>query len=917
MSAAWPKAKVVDAVLRISIQEIRRALGDGSAEPKFIDTVGKKGYRFIAPVSLKIPEPGKESYVPFVGRSSELDRLRHHLEMASSGKRQMVFVTGEPGIGKTTLVEAFTSSLPINDGIIAAHGQCIEQYGAGEAYMPMLDALERLCSGPGRGKALDLMRRYAPSWLVDMPGIVDGAELAELERLSFGITPERRLREIATFLETIAQDQTFLLILEDLHWIDPSSLMLISFLARRREAARLMLIGTYREVEVESRNHSLKKVKEDLELHQLCSHLPLTLLSRSAVGEYLAARFETPLVSNKVSAAVYRRSEGNPLFMVNVTDYLLGMEAITQQNGSVELDYQIDNQATPATIRQLIDRQFERLARADQELLEIASVGGMSFSAAVVAAALERPVEEVERECSRMAECAQFLQHGGTIRWPDGMVSSEYNFIHALYQNVIYERIGGARKTRLHRLIGERVEAGHKNATEDIAAELAIHFRLGGDYKRAVEYLLQAAAKALHRSAYPETIDYCETALSLNRSGNNDVQSDEIEMRLHFLLGVALTSYKGYTATDARESYSKAQAISQHIGNKIVLFQTLTGLWSFHLLRGDVRNALKLAERMLRLARSTRNADFMLEALMTMGVALFFRGHLQSSQRHIQSAISYYDVQRPGISTSVFGFGVGVILRCYNARVLWFLGFSDRAEQEITKAIELAQELKSPSTSALCDGELALNYSYSNEPVKALQLARSSFNVSNEYGFQHWAMLAMSLKGYALCRQGQEKEGLSDLATGIARWKATGTELALPTWLAFKAEASLITGNFREGRACINEAITISARNQDSYYDSEFYRLKGELLLKTSRRNDQSNQIQESESCFSRAIQIARRQKAKSLELRATVSLCKLWQQQGKEKKTRRALEKIYSWFSEGFDTPDLKTAKRLLDEPS
>src|ERR1051325_3476891 len=234
MAAAWPKAKVVDAALRVSIQEIRKALGDGSNEPRFIETVGKKGYRFVAPVSLRLPEVGGESFLPFVGRDAELNRLQHHLKLADSGKRQLVFLTGEPGIGKTTLVEAFTNGLSTNDGSLAAHGQCIEQYGAGEAYLPVLDALEQICRSR-REQAIDLLRRYAPSWLVNMPGEIEAAELAELERASFGIMPERRLREIATFFETIAQDRTLLLVLEDLHWLDPSSLALISFLARRSE----------------------------------------------------------------------------------------------------------------------------------------------------------------------------------------------------------------------------------------------------------------------------------------------------------------------------------------------------------------------------------------------------------------------------------------------------------------------------------------------------------------------------------------------------------------------------------------------------------------------------------------------------------------------------------------------------------
>ena len=266
ISAVWPNTRIVDAALKVSIGEIRKALGDSSTKPKFIETVGRKGYRFIAPVSLRLAQANKESLVPFVGRTAELQQLRHHLEITQGGKRQLVFVTGEPGIGKTTLVEAFVKSLPDDGSVITASGQCIEQYGAGEAYLPILDVLERLCNGPNRDQALTLLHRYAPSWLANLPHIIDPTERSLLEQQTLGLAAERRLRELAAFIEAVTKDRTLLLALEDLHWVDPSSLALISFVAQRQEAARLLIIGTYREVEIEARNHSFKQAKEHLEL---------------------------------------------------------------------------------------------------------------------------------------------------------------------------------------------------------------------------------------------------------------------------------------------------------------------------------------------------------------------------------------------------------------------------------------------------------------------------------------------------------------------------------------------------------------------------------------------------------------------------------------------------------------------------
>src|SRR5258706_3069538 len=246
IDALWAKTNVVDSVLKVSITEIRKALDDRIGRPEFIETVGRKGYRFIAPVTVTIVgKDARDSTVYVVGGHTDLDRLHDCLDSARSGKRQLIFVTGEPGIGKTTLVDAFIKFLPASYEIVAAYGQCIEQYGASEAYLPVLDAIERLCSGEAGRSRIEALRRYAPSWLVNLPAVTSGEERIELLRETAGGTPERRMREIGTFLDDISEKQTVLLIFEDVHWLDPSTLTVISFLARKREPSRLMLIATY------------------------------------------------------------------------------------------------------------------------------------------------------------------------------------------------------------------------------------------------------------------------------------------------------------------------------------------------------------------------------------------------------------------------------------------------------------------------------------------------------------------------------------------------------------------------------------------------------------------------------------------------------------------------------------------------
>lgn len=484
MTAAWPEANVVDAALRVSIQEIRKALGDNAENPRFIETIGKSGYRFIAPVSLEISSANDDGTVsPFVGRAAELEQLGHNLEFALAGQRQVVFITGEPGIGKTTLIDIFTHSLVKSGEFLVARGQCIEQYGTGEAFLPVLDALEKLCRTQESQRIIDVLRRFAPSWLIDLPALISPQQRDSLARQRMGIPPERRLREIAGFLEEITKDRAVVLILEDLQWADPSTLALISFFARRRDPARLMLIGTCRG----GIHAPVQKIAAELALHNFCVHLPLKLLSHGAVEEYLAARFNQTAISNPVISTVYKRSEGNPLFMVNITDYLVSHHAVVHENDMLKLAGS-DEEPVPRSIRDLITRQFEALPAEDRELLETASVAGVTFPVLLVARQLGRAREAVEQGCRELAEREQFLQYAGCRRRPSGTLSALYSFTHALYHNVVYERVGEAKRRRLHGSMGIVLEKVFQEATEEVAAELALHFERGGDHESAACY---------------------------------------------------------------------------------------------------------------------------------------------------------------------------------------------------------------------------------------------------------------------------------------------------------------------------------------------------------------------------------------------------------------------------------------------
>jgi predicted ATPase len=646
MEEVWPKAKVVEAALRVSIQEIRKALGDDPAKPKFVETLGKNGYRFIAPISLKLGQQSDgKSPLPFVGRAIELEQLRTHLKLANSGQRQVVFVTGEPGIGKTTLVDAFTSGLTTNEPIVAARGQCIEQYGAGAAFLPIIDALEQLCRSADGEAAIASLRRLAPSWLIDLPTLISPQERESLMHQCFGVTPERRLREITAFFEQTGQDRMVVLVLEDLHWLDPSTLALISFLARRRETARLMLIGTYREGEVERFNLPLKNIKIELQLHNHCTQLALKLLGQNSVSEYLAARFEIEKVPESLLSTVYRRSEGNPLFMVNVTDYLLGRDAIVRENGSIKLMPLGERESVPKTFRDLIERQVDALPPEDQQLLETASVAGVTFPVSLLARVLDREREAIEQQCRQLAEREQLLNYCGTRKRPNGKTSELYAFNHSLYQNFIYDHIGEAKRRRLHRKIADLLEQVFHQETEQVAVELALHFERAGDYVRATQYLIQAAQTASQQSAYQEAISHSTSGLKLLKLLPDDRQRAEMDLNLQLSLSVSLASTRGYAAAEVSEAYNRANLLCQKVTDESLRMQALIGLFTFYLMGGKPRRALDFGNQMILAAQSIKDRTYLADGHTCTGMALFYLGEYSAAQGHFDQARAAYGLE--------------------------------------------------------------------------------------------------------------------------------------------------------------------------------------------------------------------------------------------------------------------------------
>jgi len=466
METVWAGRVVAQDGLRICVREIRAALGDRPEAPLYVETVSGGGYRFLAGGDGRVVFP--ETTGPVVGRASELRQLEDHLRLASDGERQLVLISGEPGIGKTTLLESFLDALAGKSRARVARGQCAAQHGTGEAYSPLLEALMLLCQGPDGAEIVALLQRYAPMCLLQLPGLIDPTDTERLQRQVGGATPERITRELCNAVELLASDKPLLLVLDDLHWADASTIDFLSALAQRREPAKLLLLGTYRPADAVLHAQNLRGMVRDLRAQRRCEELLLELLSVQDVASYLRGRLGGE-VADSLVAGVFERSNGNPLFMVNLIEDLVRRQLLLRDDGrwTASSPAQSPNPSVPETLRSLISRRVELLSREERLALESASVMGLEFNVAAVAAILKRTFGSVGAMCESLASRSLFIDAVGVDTEPDGTVSDRYRFQHPLYRDVLYAEIGKARREQLHQRIAKPVETGQIERAAD------------------------------------------------------------------------------------------------------------------------------------------------------------------------------------------------------------------------------------------------------------------------------------------------------------------------------------------------------------------------------------------------------------------------------------------------------------------
>jgi DNA-binding winged helix-turn-helix (wHTH) protein/tetratricopeptide (TPR) repeat protein len=936
LDAVWPDTAVSDWVLTTTVRELRDALGDDARQPRIIATVHGRGYRFIASIShqssvlsseslgtqdsvLRTQDSGPRTIL--VGRHAELETLARWWQRAQAGERQIVFVIGEAGMGKTALTDEFlrllaarvlaVSQTPPNSvtantltPCLVARGQCIEQRGAGEPYLPVLEALGRLCMQPGGTPLVDLLRRHAPAWLVQLPGLLEPAECEALERRLGATTRERMLREMAALVAALPAP--LVLVLEDLHWSDHATLDLLSTLAQRRDPARLLLIGTYRPVDVTVRNHPLRSMHQDLRAHTLCQDLWLTPLTETAAAEYLQARWPRLAGADTLARLLQERTDGNPLFLINIVDYLAVDGAIIEVDGEWKLegDPEALAAAVPPGLRQLIAAHVERLEDMERTALEAGSLVGRRFSAALVAAALDADVVAIEERLARLAHSGSMVSADGASEWPDGTVAGAYRFNHFQYQSVLRDGVPPARQRQLHQRFAARLERAFAGHLAEVSSELALHFEASGEADLAAVHLEEAALRAVRRGANREAVALLEHGLAIVDSLPRTPERSLRTIRLCLALGPSMSPARGLADGRVEHLYERARRLSEESNDPVQLFQALLGLIGTYTAQARLDRAQETAEQLERLLAAVPLPPFVFVGSFAIGTVRYHAGSLVEARQLLERALSLSDVPLPPMSMDIH-----VVALTYLALTLVHQGYADQGRACVERATSRAAALELPFDRGLAAHVDCMIHVILRDMERLAGAAEQAAGLDD---FPTVAAVGRWSRGRVLSAGGDHGRAIAMMLEAIDSYRAIGQRIALPVMLAVLAEGHAAAGETAAALACVADARATVESTGEIRYLAELHRLEGTL-------HAADNDRKAAEACFRRAINLAREQGERWWELRAITSLARLTLQPGQRAATRRAqrdeLAQLAASFTEGFDTRDLIEAKALLEE--
>jgi DNA-binding SARP family transcriptional activator/predicted ATPase len=858
--------------------------------------------------------------VRLIGREQELRRLHDAWQRSRSGCGGLTLISGEVGVGKTRLVEEFAGALRWR-GARVLRGRCYE-FERAQPYQPFADVLraalpEALAGGRAELPpwALRELARLVPEYAAGTDDLGTLGPLAQLvapeaDRPTTSDTDPRQARlfeAVSYLLAKLSADDALLLVLEDLHWAGASTLQLLYHLARTLQTSSLMIVGTFRP-EVVGAEHPLRTLRRQLERERAAQLLRLSPLSLQSVETMLAEMSGAGAAIAPLAARLFRETEGNPFFLMEMVKVLFESELVRFEGGVWQGDFdQISGNELPlpSSVSAVVEARVQRLDARAQEALRLAAVLGREFSFDLLGAVWPHSEET-------MLEALDELLRQRLVEELVDRSDSDFAFTHHLIQEVGYHSLPRHRRHHWHAQVGEAMERLYADQLATRAGEVAHHFQQAclldkSLCTKAVAYLAQACQQAVHQSASHDAIAYYRRGLAILQSLPATTERNQQEVELQIALAGPVGIVEGYAAPETKRVYERARLLCRQVGETPALFTSLVGLARHYGVRGETETALELAEQLLAIAHKTNDVDMLLEAYREMGGNLLALGEPKAARDYWERGVSLYDPERH--ERHAYRFGHDPIAPClgYLSFTSWLLGYPDRAQEQSDKLAGLMQRMTHPSSIAYVRCQLAIHAYLRHDVPGCLHHAEAAGLVADVHDLPSWSALASALHAWAVIAQGGQAEALAPLQEGIKQWRARGFAHLAPLLLTLEAEASLKLRKLEEGLEAIVAALALTTSGVDRFWLPEVSRLRGELLLA------QGAQDELAETAFTEALQVARQQEAKMLELRAATSLARFWHAQGRPQAAQELLAAVYERFDEGFDNDDLQLAATLL----
>ena len=879
-----------------------------------------KGFPAPMPVYRVLRESGVQSRLdlvgtngltPLVGRDQEVEFLLERWGHAKEGLGQVVLLSGEAGIGKSRLVRAVQDRLA-GEPYTRLECRC-SPYAQHSALYPVIDLGRRLLQWQ-RDEAPDvtlgkLEAALAP-YDVSPPEVVP--LLASLLSLPLSdryplpqLTPQRQrqktLEAILALLLGHAAQRPVLFIVEDLHWIDPSTLELLTLLIDQGPRARILTLFTAR-----PEFHppwGFRAYVTPLTLDRLPPTQVELMIEWVTGGKRLPAAVRQQVVA---------KTDGVPLFVEELTKTVIESGLLREQADHYELPSSLPSLAIPATLHDSLMARLDRLADA-KEVAQLGATLGRAFPYELLQAVSPWDEDRLQQALDQLVEAELFYQRGV----PPQMT---YVFKHALIQETAYQSLLKSQRQQYHQQTAPILELHFPEIAETQPELLAHHYTEAGLAAQAVPYWQCAGQRAVERSANAEAISHFTNGLELLKALPETPERIQQELTLQLALGSPLLMIKGHTASEVEHVYNRALNLCQQVGDSPQRFSALMGLWRFYFSRARLRTARDLSEQCFAVAQRMQDPVLLHDAHVALGSTLFQLGELITARSHLEQGMALYDPQHCRALAFSRGLDTGVVCLSRMAWTLWMLGYPEQALTRTHQALTLARESSHAYSLGFALHFSALLHIARREPMRVQEQAEAVIALSRAQGFVLWLSGGMVTHGWALVEQGAVQEGTEQLRQGMTTWWAMGNYLGRPQIIARLAEAYGKSGQITEAIRALDDALATIHENAEQQHEAEIYRLKGQLLLQqAAKANDgclpptSTATMAKAEACFRRALDIARHQEAKSWELRAATNLSRLWLQQGERTAARQVLVKVYDWFTEGFDTPDLKEAQALL----